>query len=111
MTDHPHAETLDDIRTDDRPGAAAADAIAAGAAALRALAQLRPHHPGVIHGDQIAVLTVPYAALVAAREALGDFDLGPWDPTAAREAIRADREDHINELSRGERREKYELRR
>lgn len=110
MKDNPHAVLLDDLAQVSDP---LADAVAMkkGAAAIRALAQFRPHWPSLVAGDQVAVLYVPHAAMMDARAVLGDYDLGPWDQTQAQQALDDARAAKVAELSRAERREKYELRR
>lgn len=97
MTDHPAAEHLTMMSA--RPQSMAdAMALEAGAAALRALAALRPHHPQVIVGSRYASLIVPLDALRAAQAALGDHDLGPVDVAALRALHDADRQDHFAEM-------------
>jgi hypothetical protein len=106
MTDHPAAEHL--LMMAARPQAMAdAMALEAGAAALRALAQFRPHHPNAVVAQTYAVLTVPWQAVLDARAALGDFDLGRFDLEAARAAVQRDREDHFDEMGRDALRAKW----
>jgi hypothetical protein len=90
MTDHPHAADLDSIANRSR-AAWETEAAKAGAAALRALAQFRPHHPNAVVAQTYAVLTVPWQAVLDARAALGDFDLGRFDLEAARERVQTQR--------------------
>lgn len=106
MTDHPTALILD--RLAQRPQSIEdAAAIEAGAAAIRALAQFRPHHPAVVVSDVYAVLHVPHAALTAAREVLGDFDLGRFDLKAAQAETQRQREAHYAAMTPDERRDKF----
>lgn len=74
----------------------------AGAAALRALAAMRPHHPQAIIGKRYATLVVPFEALMAARAAVGDHDLGPVDVNALRQLHDDDRQAHYATLDRSE---------
>lgn len=113
MTDHPDAETLDHVATQFRDDGKTVHtlneikALRAGAAALRALAQFRPHHPAVVVSDVYAVVHVPFAAMLAAREALGDFDLGRFDVKAAQAVVAYQKADDIAAMTRHERREKF----
>lgn len=108
MTDHPHAETLDLLAKYPRAGSDdLSPAIAAGAAAIRALAQFRPHHPAVVASDVYAVLHVSHAAMMAAREVLGDFDLGRFDLKAAQAETNRQRLAYYDTLTRDERRDKF----
>jgi hypothetical protein len=106
MNDHPDAVILDRLAL--RPQSIAeGEAIEAGAAAIRALAQFRPHHPAVVVSSVYAVFHVPFDAVLKAREALGDFDLGRFDMAAAQAAVQRDREDHFDEMGRDAVREKW----
>jgi hypothetical protein len=108
MTDHPHAAALDQmathVRADDWADAAV---LRAGAAALRALAAFRPHHPQAIVGRRYATLVVPFEALMAAREALGDHDLGPVDVLALRQLHDDDRQKNWADIGSEAVREKW----
>jgi hypothetical protein len=108
MTDHPDAAILssmaEDVMCHDSTARAA---LAAGAAAIRALAQFRPHHPAVVVSSVYAVLHVPFDAMLAAREALGDFDLGRFDVKAAQAIVAYQKADDIAAMTRHERREKF----
>lgn len=106
MTDHPAAARLDSL-VSAIPNQTDRDAIQAGAAALRALAQFRPHHPQAIVGKRYATMVVPYEALMAAREALGDHDLGPVDVLALRQLHDDDRQAHNATLDSSEHRAKW----
>lgn len=106
MTDHRAAEILDRMAVRTGSGTQG-DALRAGAAAIRALAQFRPHHPAVVVSDVYAVLHVPVAALVAAREVLGDFDLGRFDMVAAQAETARQREAHYGGMTREEVRQKW----
>jgi hypothetical protein len=106
MTDHPAADHLTMMSA--RPQSMAdAKALEAGAAALRALAQFRPHHPQAVVGRRYATLIVSYEALRAAQEVLGDFDLGPTDVNVLRQLHDDDRQAHNATLSRDEIRQKW----
>lgn len=91
MIEHPHAITLD--RLAQRPQSLAdAEAIEAGAAAIRALQALRPHHPSTIVGNSYAQLVVGYDELIEAQDAVGQAnDLGRFDLAAAQDNHRAER--------------------
>lgn len=106
MTDHPAALILDD-KVRHFGSLEDAEAVQAGAAALRALAQFRPHHPQAIVGRRYATLVVPFEALMAAREALGDHDLGPVDVLALRQLHDDDRQAHNATLDSSEHRAKW----
>ena len=106
MTDHPNAVILDRLAL--RPQSIEeGEAIEAGAAALRALAQFRPHHPAVVVASTYAVLHVPFAAVLAAREALGDFDLGRFDVKAAQADVQRGRDAYNATLDRDDIRAKW----
>ena len=106
MTDHPLAEHLTMMAA--RPQSMAdATALETAAAALRALAEFRPHHPQAIVGRRYASLVVSYEALRAAQEILGDFDLGPTDVNALRQLHDDDRQAHNATLTRDEHRAKW----
>jgi hypothetical protein len=106
MTDHPDAVILDRLAL--RPQSIEeGEAIEAGAAAIRALAQFRPHHPAVVVSDVYAVVHVPFAAMLAAREALGGFDLGRFDVKAAQAVVAYQKADDVAAMTRHERREKF----
>lgn len=106
MTDHPAAYHL--TMMSGRPQSMAdAKALEAGAAAIRALAQFRPHHPQAVIGRRYAALVVPLEALQAARAAVGDHDLGPVDVLALRQLHDDDRQAHNATLSRDEIRQKW----
>lgn len=106
MNDHPAAEHLTMMAA--RPQSMAdAMALEAGAAAIRALAQFRPHHPAVVVSDVYAVLHVSHAAMIAAREVLGDFDLGRFDLKAAQAETNRQRLAYYDTLTRDERRDKF----
>ncbi len=102
MTDHPDAAELQRTARGYRPDSPLSDALLSGAAALRALAQFRPHHPQAIVGKRYATLVVPFEALMAAREAVGDHDLGPVDVNALRQLHDDDRQAHYATLDRSE---------
>src|SRR5687767_10757240 len=98
MTDHPHAAHIERLMNNQNDpaflrviGDEDERAFRAGAAALRALAQFRPHHPNAVVAQTYAVLTVPWQAVLDARAALGDFDLGRFDLEAAREKVETQR--------------------
>lgn len=106
MTDHPDAVILDRLAL--RPQSIEdGEAIEAGAAALRALAQFRPHHPAVVVSSVYAVLHVPFDAVLKAREALGDFDLGRFDMAAAQADVQRGRDAYNATLDRDDVREKW----
>ena len=106
MTDHPDAVILDRLAL--RPQSVAeAEAIEAGAAALRALAQFRPHHPAVVVSSTYAVLHGPFDAVLKAREALGDFDLGRFDMAAAQADVQRGRDAYNATLDRDDVRAKW----
>lgn len=106
MTDHPAAAHLAMMSTMPQ-SMADAMALEAGAAAIRALAEFRPHHPQAIIGRRYATLVVPYEALMAARAALGDHDLGPVDVAALRQLHDDDRQAHNATLTSQEHRQKW----
>jgi hypothetical protein len=106
MTHHPDAVILDRLAL--RPQSVAeAEAIEAGAAAIRALAQFRPHHPAVVVASSYAVLHVPFDAVLKAREALGDFDLGRFDIQAAQANVQRGRDAYNATLDRDDVRAKW----
>jgi len=109
MTDHPDAEILETFSIDHHATSTdhSRKAMAAGAAALRALAQFRPHHPQAIVGKRYATLVVPFEALMAARAAVGDHDLGPVDVNALRQLHDDDRQAHNATLDSSEHRAKW----
>lgn len=110
MTDHPQANMLERIAGDvSKATIEEASALIAGAAALRALAEFRPHHPQAIVGKRYATLVVPYEALMAAREALGDHDLGRVDVNALRQLHDDDRQAHNATMTKEEHRDKWGL--
>lgn len=106
MTDHPKAADLDSIASRAR-AAWETDAAKAGAAALRALAEFRPHHPQVVVGRRYASLIIPLAALDAAKAVLGDHDRGPVDVEALRALHDSDRQDDYELMGRRELRDKW----
>lgn len=106
MTDHPDAVILDRLAL--RPQSIKeGEAIEAGAAAIRALAQFRPHHPAVVVSSTYAVLHVPFDAVLKAREALGDFDLGRFDVKAAQADVQRGRDAYNATLDRSDVRAKW----
>ena len=113
MTDHLHATLLDELAANEpfQPGLNVSReylaAMASGAAALRALAQFRPHHPAVVVSDVYAVLHVSHAAMMAARDVLGDFDLGKFDLKAAQAETARQRQAHFDTLTSDEIRAKW----
>jgi len=108
MTDHPDAAILssmaEDVMCHDSTVRAA---LAAGAAAIRALAQFRPRHPAVVVASTYAVLHVPFDAVLKAREALGDFDLGRFDVKAAQADVQRGRDAYNATLDRDDVRAKW----
>ena len=113
MTDHPDAATLEMMLAETGPDGcsglsiAQSKAIEAGAAALRALAQFRPHHPAVVVSSVYAVLHVPFDAVLKAREALGDFDLGRFDVKTAQADVQRGRDAYNATLDRDDVRAKW----
>ena len=108
MTDHPDAAAIEAMLNETGPdgcsdlSARQSEALLAGAAALRALAEFRPHHPRAIVGRRYATLVVPYEALMLAREAVGAHDLGPIDLDALQAQTQADRENYYGTLDRSQ---------
>lgn len=107
MTEHPTASILDSIAR--RPMALAeAEAIEAGAAAIRALQALRPHTPDAIVGRRYAHLFVDFDALVAAQDIVAVENALPrFDIEAARLAHTQDRAAHYQGLGRDETKAKW----
>ncbi len=107
MTDHPAIFELDEIRINEGLNPRANAALETAAAAIRALAQFRPHHPAVVVSSVYAVLHVPFDAVVDAREVLGDFDLGRFDMVAARADVQRGRDAYNATLTSDEIRAKW----
>jgi hypothetical protein len=107
MTDHPHAYTLDFLSHCCHVPDQSKDSLRAGADAIRALAQFRPHHPAVVVASTYAVLHVPFDAVLKAREALGDFDLGRFDVKAAQADVQRGRDAYNATLDRDDVRAKW----
>jgi hypothetical protein len=109
MTDHPDAVILDRLSSEHRRAFSLSEesAVRAGAAAIRALAQFRPHHPAVVVSSTYAVLHVPFDAVLKAREALGDFDLGRFDVQAAQSEVQRGRDAYNATLDRDDVRAKW----
>lgn len=107
MTDHPTASILDTIAR--RPMALVeAEAIEAGAAAIRALQALRPHHPDTIVGRRYAHMFVGFDALIAAQKVVGlENALPRFDIDAARLGHTQDRADYYKGLDRSEIKDKW----
>lgn len=107
MTDHPTASILDSIAR--RPMALVeAEAIEAGAAAIRALQALRPHHPDTIVGRRYAHMFVSFDALVEAQRVVGHENALPrFDIDAARLGHKQDRANHYRGVDGQDNRAKW----
>lgn len=109
MTDHPDAAALDRMATglhaDDWPDVAI---LKNGAAAIRALQALRPHHPDTIVGRRYAHMFVGFDALIAAQKVVGlENALPRFDIDAARLGHTQDRADYYKGLDRSEIKDKW----
>lgn len=107
MTDHPDAAHLDAISR--RPMSFSdAKAIEAGAAAIRALQALRPHHPDTIVGRRYAHMFVSFDALMEAQRVVGHVNALPrFDIEAARLGHTQDRAAHYQGVDGADNRAKW----
>lgn len=104
MTEHQDAAFLSTLASCERDFTGLEiRAFKAGAAAIRALQGLRPHHPRGVVGNSYATLVVGYDELVAAQDAVGrEHDLGGFDLQAAQDKHRAERVAHYRGMDSDE---------